>query len=701
LKIILKKNTIIPIGIGFAGFLLVVGISVLNFQNIGWLSNGDTLFNYAGWAIFRHGPWTNPVGLNPNYGLEFGSSIVYSDSIPLLAIFFKLFSRWLGEPFQYFGLWLLSCFILQATFGYKLADLLTQNTWLKFFIASIFVFTPVMLFRMNVHLALAGHFVLLWAIYLNLKKSTNWGSWALLIFIVLGIHFYLFSMVFALWFGSLLDRRISTRYLSNKSFALEAILIILVMFISAWQYGYFAISVGEASSLGYGSDPFNFVGFFNPLNWSLFIKDNIFTPPTTEGLAYLGGGAIGALVLGLAQLGRRNERLALFQKAHQYQFMLIAIILMLIIAISNNVDIGNSHYKFAINDHLRNILSIVRSSSRLSWPFQYLIIFISFWLIINGYRKGLVAIFVTLCVLQIVDSSKGWMKLHEYFLNLDGKNIEYSLTHEFWTQVPKQYSVIKIIPPQHLPDGWYNFAAFAAQNQMATNSVFLARYDSLKVLLAKEKTALEISSGKLDSKTIYVFQKWSNYLNKVDPKFDVNRDLFAKINGITFLAPNYKICTDCKQVDSALEINSLVPQLKIGEVVNFSKESKGADFLLEGWSHSDVWGTWSSGVASIIAVPMGDSSPSKIRLSYRGLVGPKHPISNVKVLVNGQYLNTIKITKQLNNSALIPIPKELRQDKFILLKFEYVNPTSPKDAGYGNQDDRLLTLGIESIQILK
>jgi hypothetical protein len=78
-----------------------------------------------------------------------------------------------------------------------------------------------------------------------------------------------------------------------------------------------------------------------------------------------------------------------------------------------------------------------------------------------------------------------------------------------------------------------------------------------------------------------------------------------------------------------------------------------------------------------------------------------HPISNVKVYINGQYQNTIQLIKQLNNSTIIPIPTELRQDKFILLKFEYMNPTSPKNAGYGNQDDRLLTLGIESIQIMK
>ena len=140
----LKINLIAPIIIGFIGFLLVVGISTLNVQNIAWLSKGDALFNYVGWEIFRQSPWTNPIGLNPNYGLEFGSSIVYSDSVPILAILFKLFSSLLGHPFQYFGIWLLLCFILQAFFGLKLAELITKNKWLQLCISVIFLFAPAM-----------------------------------------------------------------------------------------------------------------------------------------------------------------------------------------------------------------------------------------------------------------------------------------------------------------------------------------------------------------------------------------------------------------------------------------------------------------------------------------------------------------------------------------------------------------------------
>lgn len=696
----LKINLIAPIIIGFIGFLLVVGISTLNVQNIAWLSKGDALFNYVGWEIFRQSPWTNPIGLNPNYGLEFGSSIVYSDSVPILAILFKLFSSLLGHPFQYFGIWLLLCFILQAFFGLKLAELITKNKWLQLCISVIFLFTPAMLFRTNVHLALAGHFVILWALYLNLKRNSSSWSWVLLITITLGIHFYLFVMVIILWFGSLLDR-LFTKQSNIKSLAFECGFIFLTIGIFVWQYGYLAISVGSSSGIGYGYYQFNLLGFFNPMGWSMFVTRNIYNPPHFESFAYAGAGIFSSLVLGALLLGRKKERSELFRKIYHYKFLVISIFLMLCISISQNVYIGNSYIQLPLNEHILFALNALGASSRFSWPFLYSMTFVSFWLIIKGYRKGIVAIFFILCLLQVCDISKGWLKLHHYFSHLKGKNIEHTLTHEFWSEVPKQYSALKLIPPQHWPDRWNNFAAYAAQNKIATNTVFLARHDLLKVIQAKDAANNELSSGQFNPKTIYVFQKWSDNLNQISPNFDPKRDLLARINGVTVLAPNYKMCRECKQVDPSLEMDSLTPKLNLNESVHFSNESMGSDLLIKGWSQPDSWGVWSSGTSSTIAVPLGKYAPSKIQFTFRGMVGPKHEISNIEVLLNGEYQKTIQVTKQLNNIMSITIPDKFKHDSYVIVEFKYLNPTSPKGAGFGNQDDRLLTLGIESVQILK
>ena len=81
----------------------IIGIAPINPQNINWLqiANPDSLTNYLGWVFYRFSPWSWPIGLNPNYGLEISSSIVFSDSIPLLAFLFKPINFILPETFKF------------------------------------------------------------------------------------------------------------------------------------------------------------------------------------------------------------------------------------------------------------------------------------------------------------------------------------------------------------------------------------------------------------------------------------------------------------------------------------------------------------------------------------------------------------------------------------------------------------------------
>lgn len=51
---------------------------------------GDPATHWLGWQFFRNSPLLQwPLGANPDYGMEIGSSIIFSDSIPLLAFIFK------------------------------------------------------------------------------------------------------------------------------------------------------------------------------------------------------------------------------------------------------------------------------------------------------------------------------------------------------------------------------------------------------------------------------------------------------------------------------------------------------------------------------------------------------------------------------------------------------------------------------------
>src|ERR1700722_3516117 len=186
-----------PLLLGAVAFFLVMGEKILIPTNIAWLKDPDPATYYLGWSFFRETPWMLPPGANPNYGLDVASSIFYTDSIPLLALVFKVFSPWLPAAFQYWGGWLLVCFMLQALFGWKLIGLFTEDRWVKLLAAGLFVFSPPFLFRLNGHYALCAHWLVLAALYLCLSptKLPKTFLWPALAFLAAGIHSYLFAMV--------------------------------------------------------------------------------------------------------------------------------------------------------------------------------------------------------------------------------------------------------------------------------------------------------------------------------------------------------------------------------------------------------------------------------------------------------------------------------------------------------------------------
>src|SRR3954468_24443925 len=117
---------------GVAMFLVMTHGLVLDPRNTDWLMRGDPAAGFLGWRLFRHAPVAQlPFGANWSYGMELSSSVVFSDSIPLLAFLFKPLAGWLPDAFQYFGLWILVSFVLQSVFAYKLLRRFSENRWLS------------------------------------------------------------------------------------------------------------------------------------------------------------------------------------------------------------------------------------------------------------------------------------------------------------------------------------------------------------------------------------------------------------------------------------------------------------------------------------------------------------------------------------------------------------------------------------------
>lgn len=149
----------IPILLGTILFVAQGGLSILAPSNTAWLMRGllDPETNLFGWEYFRKTPWLQfPLGANPEYGMELGSSIVFSDSLPLFALPFKLLDPLLPETFQYFGLWVLTCILLHAVFSYLLLAHFISNRWLLGLGTALLLLLPPYLMRFTIHLALGG-----------------------------------------------------------------------------------------------------------------------------------------------------------------------------------------------------------------------------------------------------------------------------------------------------------------------------------------------------------------------------------------------------------------------------------------------------------------------------------------------------------------------------------------------------------------
>ena len=249
------------IAIGLVGFLTVVGPRALYPSNIAWLGQGDPATHYLGWLFFRNSEWSCPIGLNPTYGLELSNAIIFSDSNPLFAIFFKVLSIFLPETFQYFGIWLLACFLLQAFFAYKLIGLITKSAVIRVLGSCFYVFAPPMLWRLHGHLSLAGHFLIVASLYQALAPSPRPRIAAWIAFLVVSAltHAYLLAMVGLLWVADLTGRLIIKR-ISFQRVLLEFVIALAAVLLVCWQVGYFSVDQGVISS-GFGFFRMHLISF--------------------------------------------------------------------------------------------------------------------------------------------------------------------------------------------------------------------------------------------------------------------------------------------------------------------------------------------------------------------------------------------------------------------------------------------------------
>ena len=136
--ILRNKSCICAAMIGMGIFLALYGVKILNPLYVDWLYTGSDLSqHYLGWKAFRESGWMFPIGMTDRLLYPFRSSIIFTDSIPLLAVFFKLLSPVLPADFQYFGFWGILCYGLNGAVSAKIIRKYLNND-LQAVLGSIF-----------------------------------------------------------------------------------------------------------------------------------------------------------------------------------------------------------------------------------------------------------------------------------------------------------------------------------------------------------------------------------------------------------------------------------------------------------------------------------------------------------------------------------------------------------------------------------
>lgn len=703
-----RCEVLLPIVLGLSAFLLIAGPFVLYPGNQQWLfGGGDATQHYLGWIFFRNGPWSIPLGLNPSYGFDINNSIVYTDSIPLLAIPFKALSFLLPEPFQYFGLWVLLCFVLQALLAWKLLSLFSANRILKFLATGLFVFSVPMVSLLPENPALASQFLILGAIYLNLRKIRSFTPWAWVTLLVLSvlIHFYLFVLIASLWVSDLLDRLLIKKVISIKLAFFSVVISFGSVLFFAWLAGYFAIrSVG---AFGYGMFKINLLGLLNPAGWSIFVKE-IYTKPHwwAEEPIYLGLGGILALLFALRYFTSGLKILK--DQIWSNLFFIVILCCLGIFSISNNIGIGSYELTLPLSDNLAAIASIVRNSGRMFIPIYYLIILYICYQIIHFYpNKFSIPILFFCFIIQIIDLSPGWLDVRQRMTSKGPFPLSIlPLQNSFWSSIGGHYKNLLVVPNRFngdsdfmariLSNDWRIFGRFASENYMNTNAIYLARYDKKTLDSSNQRLIETILNGTYRDDSIYIIKE-----DEINPVLcsllDNKKTIFVRVDGINVVAPNFKGKLDFQRfanIDS-LSFNASIPHL--GEVISFSKSGvQDHKFkLCGGWYHSESWGTWSQGNAAKIYIPLPQNRPKTLELNVNAFVNVNYPYQNLRIDLDNQFYSEIQLTKPQDNLIKITIPNEALKKSYLILGFKLLNPTSPKKLGVGS-DDREISIGLVS-----
>jgi hypothetical protein len=527
----LSNNFFLFLSCGFLGaafFVLTFGTAILDVTYTDWLMDGgergyDLSQSYMGWRFFRASAWHFPLGLMDNIAHPFKVSIMYTDSIPLFAVFFKVFSPFLPENFQYFGFFGLLVYFLQGGVAALIIQKLCKNSVFTLAGSLFFILSTTMIQRIYVHVSLSAHFIILLCIYACITHNSsrtlrrNITVWGGLFCLAAGIHFYFAPVVFAFMIACFVKDFGEMRRLRENIISGTASLA--AMTVAMFIFGAFYSSVDPSNS-GLGHFSMNINALFNAQETSRFIKAlPLATSGQYEGYGYIGlGVSLTVFFMVCFTWYKAAEIKDVLKKniAYRRNIALITALFLFffIFALSPVITLNSKEIFRYYIPFVNRLWSVFRATGRYVWVLQYMIMCAACWAIrkVFGSKKGL----LILCVFAAVQYSD----LKNYFSGrgeaFKQKTLwESPLMSKEWMEIAANRTRVFFV------EGTvqlYPLMDFALIYGLTTNDSYFARNTPL-INQFKDEEKSRILSGGADEQTMYVFEtedEAEKYKNELD-----------------------------------------------------------------------------------------------------------------------------------------------------------------------------------------
>jgi hypothetical protein len=496
---------------GAAYFMRALGTALLDPSTVDWLLSNDLAQHYGGWAMFRHSPWTWPPGMTTTLAYPVGTSIVYTDSLPLFALLLKPFSAWLPASFQYIGLWMFLSFTLQGGFAALLMRRYTSNPAVCIGAAAFFVAAPILLDRFG-HDTLTAQWLILAAFWLYLRPSAQnpqpasiWQWWMLCAIAAL-VHPYLTVMVLAIMVAAMTRANLVDHIMSLRQ-ASTAIVGAGAIVLAAWWISGAFIIPSSASSGGvpYGIYSFNLLGFFNPDGHSAFIPAIPAGNGQHEGFAWPGLGMW--LLFLLAGIYAIWQGGAWKTSWRRHWPLALCIAFFTVFAVSTVVMIGP--WKLFDRPIGNPLIGVFRSSGRFIWPAYYLVMLVTLGYLARRLpAMGMIGLLLSALVIQFADARN--IATHYAMRRSDAQQppAGAKLTDPQWQKLVETRQHLTLLPPRGCgpSDAYLPFLLLAADNSMTVNSAYLARVNHFRLQAYCEQLTAQLRDGKSTTNELYIIE---------------------------------------------------------------------------------------------------------------------------------------------------------------------------------------------------